>query len=646
MKSTLATTHPELVNELVEPHLADQLSRGSTKKVAWRCHLGHLWAASPGSRTGMGSGCPVCAGKVVLPGFNDLASQNPKIAAQLVDQSLATKLAPRSGRKVEWRCTVDPRHVWTAPVNTRAGGHGCPVCNGKKVIAGVNDIGTTHPDVAVKLQNPSQARTVTAFSAKKLTWTCEAGHSWNAPVSRITGGAGCPFCSGLTASRGETDMATTHPELAAQLLDPEMGTKLKAQSNKKVAWVCEKGHVWEVSPNARAKGSGCPFCKNRRVIPGFNDLATTHPELAAQAISDVSAVTHGSHTMVTWTCEKGHVWELSANNRISKNLGCPTCSATSFVSKDEKTLSEMIKTLVPDEEVRTTVRNLLSRRELDIIIPKLNLAVEFNGNYFHTEYHRDAAYHRDKTIAASKIGLHLVHVWSDDWKHNPGLVIRALAHRLGATHRLAMLSGQFSELDLDPRCWEKLMARKLTPVVVTGQQARTFHDQNHLQGVVSATFHLGLVDTDSQIRAVISVRSPKAGARSRRSTGEWEIVRYSTLGTIAGGFTKLLACTKRHLTEHGHTLCRWISFSDNATSDGSLYRIAGFQTDGQVRHDYRYVSNLNGWRREVKENYQRKRFRNDPALLWDESWTEHQAALANGLYRVYDAGKTRWIKDL
>lgn len=131
-----------------------------------------------------------------------------------------------------------------------------------------------------------------------------------------------------------------------------------------------------------------------------------------------------------------------------------------------------------------------------------------------------------------------------------------------------------------------------------------------------------------------------------RKKGTWEIQRYATLGNVPGGFTRLLKFAEHTLNEHSTVLKQWISFSAADVSDGSLYRTAGFTAEQQLAPDYRYVGGATGWRRTPKESFQRKRFRDDPALLWNESWTEHEAALNNELYRIYDAGKTRWVKNV
>ena len=60
----------------------DQVAPGSHRKAWWRCKAGHEWQASVTSRTSGGSGCPVCAGRLVLPGVNDFASAFPTLAAQ------------------------------------------------------------------------------------------------------------------------------------------------------------------------------------------------------------------------------------------------------------------------------------------------------------------------------------------------------------------------------------------------------------------------------------------------------------------------------------------------------------------------------------------------------------------------------------
>lgn len=89
------------------------------------------------SSRAQGSGCPVCAGKKIIPGENDLASQYPTIAKEwhpTMNGSLTPDhVLPGSRKKVWWQCRSG--HIWQAVVYSRTGNQrsGCPVCTGYAV---------------------------------------------------------------------------------------------------------------------------------------------------------------------------------------------------------------------------------------------------------------------------------------------------------------------------------------------------------------------------------------------------------------------------------------------------------------------------------------------------------------------------------
>ena len=126
------------------------VSYGSRRKVWWQCDHGHRWQAAVYTRTGGASGCPYCAGKRPWPGFNDLASQYPDLAAQwhptrngdlTPDQVLCG-----SNRRVWWQCPQG--HQWSAIVKSRTEGAGCPYCASRQVSAGFNDLAARFPHLA------------------------------------------------------------------------------------------------------------------------------------------------------------------------------------------------------------------------------------------------------------------------------------------------------------------------------------------------------------------------------------------------------------------------------------------------------------------------------------------------------------------
>lgn len=237
----------------------------STAKVGnhtlreWRCALGHTWEAATVHRVSHGTGCPVCAGRAVLPGFNDLATTHPKVAAEANGWDPSTVTAGAAA-ELTWTC---PRgHTWTQSPSQRTwmtAPAGCPVCAGKTVLPGFNDLATTHPHLAAEA-NGWDPTTVINASGKHLPWKCARGHEWDATIAVRKSTKGCPYCTGARPIPGETDLATTHPEIAAELigLDP---TALLPGSFAIGTWECAHGHVWQDRVATRTKSSAtCPEC--------------------------------------------------------------------------------------------------------------------------------------------------------------------------------------------------------------------------------------------------------------------------------------------------------------------------------------------------------------------------------------------------
>lgn len=274
-----AQWHPALNGDLTPQHITCH----SQKKVWWLCAKGHSWQAVVDKRS-RGLTCTVCSGHTILPGYNDLATLRPDLAQDWLygknEPLLPNHTAPHSNRKVWWRCRLG--HIWQAAVKDRFSGSGCPVCSNHRVLTGFNDLATVNPLLAQQWHparngdlTPAQ---VTCNSDKKVWWRCEQGHSWQAIIGDRHRGNGCPCCSGRCAVAGVNDLATTHPALAAQW-DHErnrglLSSAMSAGSSKKVWWKCKLGHVWRASISNRAKGRNCPYCAGKKVLPGYNDLAS------------------------------------------------------------------------------------------------------------------------------------------------------------------------------------------------------------------------------------------------------------------------------------------------------------------------------------------------------------------------------------
>lgn len=136
---------------------------------------------------------------------------------------------------------------------------------------------------------------------------------------------------------GKNDLATVKPKLLEEW-DYEENDKLGVYPDKvlsgsveEVWWKCSKGHRWKARISHRSNGVGCPICSNRKILVGYNDLASQKPELAQEWDYEKNGdllptqVVCGSFKKVWWVCSKGHEWQATVNDR-NKGKGCPYCS--------------------------------------------------------------------------------------------------------------------------------------------------------------------------------------------------------------------------------------------------------------------------------------------------------------------------------
>lgn len=326
------------------PLTPDHISYGSKQKVWWQCKEGHSWQAMVYTRTGSGVGCPACAGKVVQVGKNDLATLYPDLARQWHPTKngnlIPKQVVPGSHRVVWWIC--EKGHEWRAQIKSRVSGCGYPVCAGRQVVAGENDPAIQFPAIAAQWHptknghlTPDQ---ISPGTARKIWWLCEKGHEWQPSVASRVSGCGCPVCTGRQVVAGENDLASQFPSIAAQWHPTKNGVLTPQQvtpsSNRKVWWRCKMGHDYTATVAARTmRSSGCPYCSGKKVLCGFNDLATLKPDLAKQWHPTLNGtltpemVTAGAHRKVWWICPEGHVWIAIIYSRTGpQKCGCPICA--------------------------------------------------------------------------------------------------------------------------------------------------------------------------------------------------------------------------------------------------------------------------------------------------------------------------------
>ncbi len=190
-------------------------------------------------------------------------------------------------------------------------------------------LSVTHPELAKEADgwDPSS---VDSSASLRVNWKCSLGHKWVTKLNyRVSRNSNCPYCSNQKVWVGFNDFATTHPHLLKELVSSD-GTNFVAGSMTIVCkWKCPLGHIYEARPQYRTvRNQGCPFCSGRKVFSGFNDLATTFPQLASEAFNfDPTTLTAGSNVKVEWQCSLGHIFKAAPHLRTgNNNSGCSVCS--------------------------------------------------------------------------------------------------------------------------------------------------------------------------------------------------------------------------------------------------------------------------------------------------------------------------------
>lgn len=579
------------------------MTQGSGRKVWWLGSCGHEWQSEIKSRV-KGTGCPFCSGQKILVGFNDLATLQPSIARQwhsLRNDVSATDVTTSSSKIYWWIC--DGGHEWEARVGARTSGQGCPYCSGSKVSPGKNDLRTLYPEIA-SLWHPTRnlplgPQDVSPRSLNEVWWqdiTC--GHEWKAKVD-IKISKKCIICKEskkITCAKDLEKMSPVlakewHPSLNENIIADKGSISLRTQ----IWWLGKCGHSWKSSLINRLKNqTGCPFCSNRLVLSGFNDLSTSAPIIAGQwhpyLNGDLTPneFTVSSGIKVWWMCTKGHEWEAFIYSR--RNSGCPKCSSAKFISKPEQELADFLAsrglTIIQSD------RKILKGSEIDIYILENNLGIEFNGLFWHTDTNgKDENYHYRKWKDALNANIRLIQIWEDEWRDNKELVMSMLLQKLN------IMEGVL------PDCSD------LEVEIISEEEARKFSFENHLQEFVQASYYFALVDSKKGIKAFLAMDS--------EVKGNFTLRRYVTHRNFTEGFTRIL---KQFEITFEPTII--IAFSDNCTLDSDYYSQNGFTFDSELPPDYRYL--VRGARVD-KTNY--------------DLGTQDSAP------KIWDAGKIRWIKN-
>ncbi len=366
-----------------------------------------------------------------------------------------------------------------------------------------------------------------------------------------------------TIAKKVTDVVNSNPERAKKISDALKGipSKLKDRSYDNI-------HGNEKAE--KLKEDKRSLFRNRFIKNEFPKL------LDYFGFEFLDEIYKGAHIFHNFKCKKCGLVMNRQWNSIQQNFRCTTCyPRNNGTSVGEKELLDFIKILIPNTEIIENSRNIIPPKEIDIYIPGLNLGIEYNGLYWHSDQapnETDPKYHLNKTNECNEKGIRLIHIFEDEWVYKKDIVKNRLIQILGVSKSV------------------RIHARKCIIKEIDSKEKNIFLEKYHIQGSDLSSIKLGAFYNNKLISVMtFSKGNPAKGVKYRKK-GVWELNRFCTDYNykVPGIASKLLSFFKKNFD--------WIeiySYADRRWSVGNLYDILGFTLINQKPQlNYWYIKNM------------------------------------------------------
>jgi hypothetical protein len=428
----------------------------------------------------------------------------------------------------------------------------------------------------------------------------------------------CPACNkvagGLKKRKTLEDWkADLERAMGDRGYDFDWGTLTVSSSKMRV--VCkEHGEFWAKPQELIIGKNGCPDCAKKARYDWSQDVRRLDvDEAVVRATSakggrylyDMTTFKSQNEPMRMICTKHGEFWQIYRNH-LTLDADCPRCSNS--VSKMEDEIAKFLTNEV-GIEVERRDRKVLAPLEVDVWVPSKSLAIEYCGTYWHGETKKTDTYHLEKLELAERAGIKLIQIFEDEWLNRKEAVRTRLRHLVGDSHRM--------------------FARKLRLLKVSWNDASTFYEDNHTQGSgTPASSTVGLYNGSTLVACM------SFGA-SRFEEGTVEMLRFASTCAVVGGFSRLLKAYMRA----NPTVDSLVSYADRRWSAGDVYASNGFEFVGNTAPGYSWCKG-----RERFSRFSMQKHRLEKVLTsFDPDKTEVENCHANGYWRIFDCGVSKWL---
>jgi hypothetical protein len=294
----------------------------------------------------------------------------------------------------------------------------------------------------------------------------------------------------------------------------------------------------------------------------------------------------------------------------------------------KKSIVELdISQLLTENNLSHTIadRTVIPPKEIDIFLKEQNLAIEFNGMYWHSELagNKPRSYHFQKWKQCGDRGITLLSIFENDYIKNKEFWHNKILYMC------------------DKLIIPKIYARNCEIVIVDEGTKKMFLNQYHIQGNTNSKINIGLMNNDKLV-CLMTFGHPRSNKNK-----VIDLNRFCNAAGfhVIGGASKLLTY---FIKNYGRNYSEIISFSDNAYSDGKLYEVLGFTISKELGPDYKYVCRKDYLKTFHKSSFKKhliqKKFNlNDDMIANHTEWELMQSC---GYDRIWDCGKKKWTMEI
>lgn len=308
--------------------------------------------------------------------------------------------------------------------------------------------------------------------------------------------------------------------------------------------------------------------------------------------------------------------------QIAKELGISPTPILTFLAKNGIEVTKYSKSQYENEivtfiksvysgKIEENVRSIIPPYEIDIWLPELNLAIEVNGVYWHSEkWGKDRNYHINKTLHCEAQRIHLIQLYDSEWRTKEQIIKSKLQHLLNKS--------------------TKIYARKCVVKEVASNEAANFLNDNHIQGACPSKIKIGLYH-NNELYALATFGKPRFN-----KTAEWELLRFcnKNKNTVVGGLSKLLTYFVKT-----YSPTSIISYADRrwASQLTNVYQKTGFELIRESPPNYKYFYKNNIIELLSRNQFQ-KHLLSSKLAQYNNLLSEYENMCNNGYDRIWDSG--------